>query len=433
MYKRQAQHALDWLPDNEKQFITNNLMIYLYGTELPDNSGPEDGIGDTAKHHVYFNSEEFLTEDSSAVRAQEEYNEALSYLELEDYIIAAKTAGIMTHYIADLAVFGHVMGSSTDWGSEVHHSDYESYVNTRTNSYNDQFDVFLSFDGSLDEITAYEAAVDLGFDTTFDVDGDLSCVWMDENYDWSDSTFLNRCGESLNLAVNLVADVLHTLASESAPNEYDLVVSVSGLGSTIPSVGSYRYEQGSEVVVTASADSGWIFSHWLLDNEPAGSDNPITITVDADYSLVAVFEVEGVNWKLNLEAGWNMISFSSLPEDASFSSIFSDVDFYQVLTWYGSNYVTPTSAEAGVGYWVLVLEETTISIVDYNPVTSYTKSLPAGWSMIGSIYEETVEADDVFPGFYQLLTWDGSSYNLYKSASCGLEHDRINLRPNSRC
>ena len=105
-----------------------------------------------------------------------------------------------------------------------------------------------------------------------------------------------------------------------------------------------------------------------------------------------------------------MISFPCIPDDPSFSSIFSGLPFYQVLTWDGSSYVTPTVAEAGVGYWVLVLEETTITIENADPVTSYTKSLPAGWSMIGSIYQETVDASTVFPGFYQLLTWDGSSY-----------------------
>lgn len=116
----------------------------------------------------------------------------------------------MTHYICDVAVFGHVMGSSTDWGNEAHHSDYESYVNTRTDSYTDEFNTFLVFDGALDNISAYDAALAIANDTTFDLNGDLTCVWMDENYDWNNSTFKNRAGESLNLAVNLVADVLHT-------------------------------------------------------------------------------------------------------------------------------------------------------------------------------------------------------------------------------
>jgi hypothetical protein len=74
----------------------------------------------------------------------------------------------------------------------------------------------LVFDGKLDIISAYDAAKSLAYDTTFDSSGKgLTCVWMDQNYDWSDLTFRNRCGESLNLAVNYLADVLHTLWLEA--------------------------------------------------------------------------------------------------------------------------------------------------------------------------------------------------------------------------
>jgi hypothetical protein len=122
----------------------------------------------------------------------------------------------MSHYIVDVAVFGHVMGSDTDWGpeQEQHHKGYEDYVNSRTSSYDAEFNSFLSFDGNLTLISAYDAAKALAYDTTFDVDGNLTCVWMDQNYNWSDQTFRNRCGESLNLAVNYLADVLHTLYFE---------------------------------------------------------------------------------------------------------------------------------------------------------------------------------------------------------------------------
>ena len=118
-----AQHALDWLPATEKQYIQNNLAAYLYGTELPDNANAPggDGIGDTTKHHVYYSASGTVTDDSSAQRANAEYNLALSYLKAQDWADAAKTAGAMTHYIDDMAVFGHVMGSSTPWGAEVHH------------------------------------------------------------------------------------------------------------------------------------------------------------------------------------------------------------------------------------------------------------------------------------------------------------------------
>jgi hypothetical protein len=214
-----AQHALDWLPTHEKQYILDNLATYLYGTELPDNNQAPDGIGDTTKHHIYYNSSEIMTDDAAAMRASTEYENTRNFLIAKDFAQAAKNAGTMSHYIADMAVFGHVMGSDTDWGTEVHHSDYETYVNTRTSSYDAEFNSYLSFDGSLTTISAYDAARELAYDTTFDVNGDLTCIWMDQNYDWSNLTFKNRAGESLNLAVNYLTDVLHTLYQAAIPDE----------------------------------------------------------------------------------------------------------------------------------------------------------------------------------------------------------------------
>jgi uncharacterized protein YvpB len=219
-----AQHALDWLPLNEKRFILSYFANYLYGTELPDNGGAPDGIGDTANHHVYYFANGSLQDDASAVRAQEEYDTATNIYKNGDLANATKMLGTMTHYICDVAVFGHVMGSATDWGSETHHSDYEDYVNERTNSYNDEFNTFLAFDGVLSHISAYNATLKLAYDTTFDGDGNLTCVWMDQNYNWSNSTFKNRCGESLNLAVNLIADVLHTFYLEMQGVAHYIVV-----------------------------------------------------------------------------------------------------------------------------------------------------------------------------------------------------------------
>ncbi|MCL5949198.1 MAG: zinc dependent phospholipase C family protein [Candidatus Bathyarchaeota archaeon] len=212
-----AQHALDYLPTQEKKYITDNLAAYLYGTELPDNSHASDGIGDTTKHHVYYSAAGALTDNASAQRANSEYNLALNFLKAKNYADAAKTAGTMTHYIADLAVFGHVMGSSTAWGSETHHSDYEDYVNTRTTSYTSNFNTYLSYDGSLTTLSAYNVAVNIAYETTFGGNNHLTCVWMDDNYNWNNPTFSSRCGQSLNLAVNSIADVLHTLYQEAAP------------------------------------------------------------------------------------------------------------------------------------------------------------------------------------------------------------------------
>ena len=224
-----AQHALDWLPTEEKQYLLDSLATYLYGTELPDNGQAPDGIGDTSKHHVYFSSSGTLVDDSAAIRANATWTQALNYLLASNLTMAAKYAGIMSHYLADMAVFGHVMGDGTDWGTETHHSDYENYVNTRTSSYNAEFNVFLSFDGNLSLISAYNATILLAYDTTFD-NGSLTCVWMDQNYDWDNSTFQNRAGASLNLAVNYVTDVLHTLYSACHGTVNDTTPPVANAG-----------------------------------------------------------------------------------------------------------------------------------------------------------------------------------------------------------
>lgn len=213
-----AHHALDFVPDEMDFWIRDNLALYLYGTELPDNRNAplNDGIGDTHFHHVYYRSNGQLQDDSAARRAQEAYNQTLSYLIVGDYGNAAKWMGVVTHYVSDLAVFGHVMGKATDWGEEKHHSDYERWVNERTSRYESSFTTFLTFDGKLDAIHPYEAALKLAYDTTFDNSGKgRTAKWMDDNYDPESLLFQERVRESLNLAVNLLADVIHA-TSEAA-------------------------------------------------------------------------------------------------------------------------------------------------------------------------------------------------------------------------
>jgi len=231
-----AQHALDFLPANEKLYIIDNLSVYLYGTELPDLPSTQGGIGDTTKHHIYYYSNGSLQDDISAERASEEYQKALTYLTNGNYTEAAKQAGALTHYIADMAVFGHVMGASTDWGTEIHHSDYENHVTSQTGAYESSLDVYLQFDGELVSVSAYDAALNLAYDTTFGGNSSLGCSWMDTNYNWSNPTFAQRSGESLNAAVNLVADVLHTLYLESQLSvtpEYPVTALLSVLMSSV--------------------------------------------------------------------------------------------------------------------------------------------------------------------------------------------------------
>lgn len=229
-----AQHALALLPEAEKQYLTDNLAAYLYGTELPDNGQGADGIGDTTKHHIYYSAQGAVTDDVSADRAQAQYDAALVFLKARNYSEAAKAAGAMTHYIVDVAVFGHVMGKSTAWGTETHHSDYETHVNDNTGSYTNSFSTCLSYDGSLTSISAYNATLNVANNTVFGGSSGAGCVWMDDNYDWSNTAFYSRSGESLNLAVNAVADVLHTLYLDANPQATTTPTNTPSPSPTVP-------------------------------------------------------------------------------------------------------------------------------------------------------------------------------------------------------
>ncbi|MFB3887952.1 MAG: zinc dependent phospholipase C family protein [Candidatus Bathyarchaeia archaeon] len=213
-----AQHALDWLPQGERQFFTDHLASYLYGTELPDNRQTPGGIGDTTRHHVYFYADGSLQDDTAAVRAREEYASAKQAFDDGNFSGAAMHLGMVAHYVADVAVFGHVMGSATAWGTETHHSNYEDYVLDRTRNYTGGFNSYLVFDGNLNMTPPYDMTVAVARDSTFNKNG--NCTWMDQHYDWSNPAFRSRAGETLNLAVNAVADVLHGFYSETAIPEF---------------------------------------------------------------------------------------------------------------------------------------------------------------------------------------------------------------------
>ncbi|GEM_PF-2610834 len=64
--------------------------------------------------------------------------------------------------------------------------------------------------------------------------------------------------------------------------------------------GTLTYDEGTEVTVTASPNSGYRFDHWVLDGSNAGTDTSITVTMDGDHTLTAVFVK---TWRLEVKIG----------------------------------------------------------------------------------------------------------------------------------
>jgi len=246
------------ISDSNVSFLTGTYHTqFLLGTEAPDNP---DYVGDTGNHHVYYYASGQLQDDKAAVRAATIYAEGLAKLKSGDLSSAAFLIGEMSHYIADVGVFGHTMGSNTDWGTEVHHSDYESW-----------FDDMIAGHSLPSTIVptpkdAYSATLQLARTITFGEGSIKSNVWMDANYDWSDTTeFVPSATGSLNLAVQAVASAIDNLINESS----------SGVPPVVPP---------TDPTVPTVPD----------DDTPSTEKKSLSSAVIVGLTMIAVFAVSGI-------------------------------------------------------------------------------------------------------------------------------------------
>lgn len=68
-----------------------------------------------------------------------------------------------------------------------------------------------------------------------------------------------------------------------------LIISATGGGSTSPIPGTYVYAEGTNVLVTAFPDPGYGLDRWELNATDEGSVNPFGVSMNANYSLTAIF------------------------------------------------------------------------------------------------------------------------------------------------
>jgi len=75
---------------------------------------------------------------------------------------------------------------------------------------------------------------------------------------------------------------------EIPPPKYTLTIETMIGGTTNPTSGSYLYDEGATVVVTAVPDAAFNFNHWMLDGITY-TTNPINVTMEKDHTLTAFF------------------------------------------------------------------------------------------------------------------------------------------------
>jgi len=71
-----------------------------------------------------------------------------------------------------------------------------------------------------------------------------------------------------------------------------LTITVDGSGTTDPSPGVYSHQYGDEIKIDAIPDPTWILDHWSLDGVDIGSDDPLTLVIQLNQTLTAVFKTD---------------------------------------------------------------------------------------------------------------------------------------------
>lgn len=103
-----------------------------------------------------------------------------------------------------------------------------------------------------------------------------------------------NAGKSSDNSITVVMDVDHTLgavfkALPTPPTTATITITNTTGGTTDPVEGTYDYDVGTTIVLTATPSSGYRFVHWSSVQDY--TDNPLTFTVDSDATFNAVFEL----------------------------------------------------------------------------------------------------------------------------------------------
>jgi parallel beta-helix repeat protein len=86
----------------------------------------------------------------------------------------------------------------------------------------------------------------------------------------------------------------YPLMSPTDPLPYVLTISHTEGGITDPISGTYTYSVGATAAVTAVPEIDSVFDHWEIDNVNVGSPNPLSVTMDTNHALHAVFKAKPV-------------------------------------------------------------------------------------------------------------------------------------------
>lgn len=108
---------------------------------------------------------------------------------------------------------------------------------------------------------------------------------------WTGDIMDNTNPATINMSCNKI------VTANFVKTTYALTISVSGNGTTVPAAGTYTYDEGETVVISAIAADGWHLDSWIGSVVNANSANA-TVTVSSNMTVRANFVENSLPWLL---------------------------------------------------------------------------------------------------------------------------------------
>jgi hypothetical protein len=104
------------------------------------------------------------------------------------------------------------------------------------------------------------------------------------------NNYLNKTWSSMFAASDISVDM--ELIGVDFPMPM-LTIGYAANGYTDPAYGKYRKIKDSTAQIEALPNSGFVLNYWIKDGQAAGSNNPISFTMDKSHTITPLFKVQG--------------------------------------------------------------------------------------------------------------------------------------------
>ena len=218
---------------------------------------------------------------------------------------------------------------------------------------------------------------------------------------------------STNNPVTVVMNANHTLTALFTQPSYTLTVQAGTGGTTNPAPGTYTYTAGSTAQVSAQPSQGYTFSKWQLDGVDAGSNNPITVTMNANHILTASFAqnpsyppssltfdvryYDNNRWNQGYFASYGIVRYSGAASGTAFDS---------------PTTITVNVQGSGDVYAYFDPRNTQGGLVSVWGGTPKAKVYSASYYIDESLYDTVAPSSITYPSSYDMLVVSGHTHVL---------------------